>query len=122
MNYFTQQLLLSATEIRSADTEYILIFLYKHKKNRPHALLQLQGSPGKVNFPARTIFRSALQKNCPFFSIVHNHPSGKAFPSQKDYITTEFISLGADLLQLQLLDHVIVTADDYFSFREAGIL
>lgn len=75
-----------------------------------------------IKFTARSVFAPALIHNCSYLLVIHNHPSGSAFPSQSDYYTTLTISEGAHLLQIKLLDHLIVTEADYFSFREAGIL
>lgn len=49
--------------------------------------------------------------------IAHNHPSGKAYPSQADRDITEKLKKGLKLLDVELLDHVIVTQDDYYSFQ-----
>lgn len=57
------------------------------------------------------------------FLLMHNHPSGDPSPSQADHSLTKRIRDGANLLSVELTDHVVVgEAEKYFSFREAGLL
>lgn len=55
-------------------------------------------------------------------AIIHNHPSGDPTPSADDIALTAQLQRAGDALQLPLLDHVIVGAATYFSFRDAGYL
>ncbi|WP_307976380.1 DNA repair protein RadC [uncultured Streptococcus sp.] len=50
--------------------------------------------------------------------IIHNHPSGKAYPSENDLRFTEKIKRSCDHLGLVCLDHIIVGKSEYYSFRE----
>jgi DNA repair protein RadC len=54
--------------------------------------------------------------------LSHNHPSGEAKPSRADEILTERIKMGASLFDISVLDHLIITAEGYFSFSDAGLL
>ena len=54
--------------------------------------------------------------------LVHNHPSGDPNPSEDDVNITRRIKNGADLLGLELADHIIIGDNDYFSFREHGYI
>ena len=47
--------------------------------------------------------------------MVHNHPSGVVEPSKKDIIITKKVLEAADILGIQLIDHVIIAKDRYFS-------
>jgi len=58
---------------------------------------------------------------------VHNHPSGNPNPSEADMRLTRRISEAANILQIQLVDHVIIGQSmngrqGYFSFKEAGMM
>lgn len=54
--------------------------------------------------------------------LVHNHPSGEPTPSPEDIALTERMARSCELLGVPLLDHVIVAAEGYFSFLDAGLL
>lgn len=70
----------------------------------------------------RLIFQTILKAHGCAFIICHNHPSGKLEPSHADKQITEKIKKGAKVLDLQLLDHLIITKEDAFSFADEGIL
>ncbi len=58
----------------------------------------------------------------PRIFIAHNHPSGNPQPSENDYLFTEKIKQAGELLGIELLDHLVVTSNSYYSFREEGKL
>lgn len=70
----------------------------------------------------REVFRRAIAENCAALILVHNHPSGDPAPSPDDIeITTRLTKVG-ELVGIEVLDHVILAQEHYFSFREAGML
>jgi DNA repair protein RadC len=70
----------------------------------------------------REVFRRAIAENCAALILVHNHPSGDPAPSPDDVeITTRLTKVG-ELVGIEVLDHVILAQERYFSFREAGML
>lgn len=77
-----------------------------------------------VDSPARPreILRAVLRVNGASFVLGHNHPSGRTFPSESDARTTVRLKWAADLVGLQMIDHLIVGRGDYFSFADAGLL
>jgi len=70
----------------------------------------------------RMIFQSALKANASALILVHNHPSGHLFPSDADKRLTKKIKDGGDLLDISVVDHMIITSENYFSFADDGIL
>ena len=56
----------------------------------------------------REIFRAAIVNGSYGIVVMHNHPSGDAWPSEQDHLLTRRLSEAADVLQIRLLDHVIV--------------
>lgn len=54
--------------------------------------------------------------------VAHNHPSGNIHPSEADKKLTDKLKQGCKLLDLSFLDHVILTATDYYSFADHGLL
>jgi len=83
--------------------------------------LSTGGVTGTVADP-KLIFTAALKLNASILIIAHNHPSGNQQPSETDKKITQKIKEGAALLDMQLIDHMIVTTEDYFSFANEGLL
>ncbi len=79
------------------------------------------GITGTVADP-RIILRKALEKNAVKIILCHNHPSGNPTPSKADELLTEKIRLGAKLMDIEVLDHIIVCETGYYSFADEGIL
>jgi DNA repair protein RadC len=70
----------------------------------------------------RLIFAVALKCNATGIIMCHNHPSGKLLPSEADITLTKSIGKCADLLEINLLDHLIITKNGYYSFSNEGKL
>jgi DNA repair protein RadC len=71
----------------------------------------------------RDVLRTALLANARAVIIGHNHPSGEVSPSRNDSLITERLARAAEIIGVQLVDHLIVSAAGrHFSFREAGLL
>jgi DNA repair protein RadC len=54
--------------------------------------------------------------------LVHNHPSGNRNPSQEDLNITKKIKQALSIFDIGLFDHIILTANSYYSFADEGIL
>ncbi|SEH94020.1 DNA repair protein RadC [Paenimyroides aquimaris] len=70
----------------------------------------------------RLIYKTALEHLATAIILVHNHPSGQLNPSQADNDITQKIKKAGNTLDIKLLDHLIITQKDYFSFADEGIL
>ncbi|WEV42905.1 DNA repair protein RadC [Lactobacillus sp. ESL0684] len=77
-----------------------------------------KGTLDKSVVHPREIFRWAMIYACAGIFVVHNHPSGNVAPSQSDLKLTKMLQKGADLLQIDFLDHFIVGKGHYVSLRE----
>jgi DNA repair protein RadC len=78
-------------------------------------------STGTVADP-KLIFAAAIKANACGIILAHNHPSGNLQPSQADIELTRRMKEGGKLLEIQVLDHVIVTSEGYYSFADEGLL
>lgn len=80
-------------------------------------------STGTVNttmiYP-RELMEQALQRKASSLVIVHNHPGGNLTPSSPDIEITRHIAQAGRILGIRLLDHLIITADTYYSLKDAG--
>jgi DNA repair protein RadC len=70
----------------------------------------------------RLIVKEALLNNATIVALCHNHPSDNARPSKEDDRLTERVKKACELMRIYLLDHVIVTESNYYSYREKGRL
>ncbi len=70
----------------------------------------------------REVFFEAAQTRASAVILAHNHPSGSSAPSQADIETTNRLCAAADILGITVLDHIIISRNDYFSFKERGLL
>jgi len=67
-------------------------------------------------------FRMAIYKLAVKAVLVHNHPGAELQPSQEDIDLTDHLAKAGEFLKIDVLDHIIITEDSYFSFRAAGIM
>ena len=70
----------------------------------------------------RIVMEAALLKRAAAMVLAHNHTNGNVEPSEQDKALTRMLVLAGEALQVRILDHVIVSADNAFSFRRAGLL
>lgn len=70
----------------------------------------------------REVFAPALERPAAALIVAHNHPSGDPQPSREDRETTRRLCEAGRILGLPVLDHLIVAARGYFSFRERGLM
>jgi DNA repair protein RadC len=71
---------------------------------------------------AKLIFAAALKASACSIMLVHNHPSGNLKPSKQDEELTYKIKEGGKLLDIQLLDHLIISNEGYFSMQDEGFI
>lgn len=70
----------------------------------------------------RTIIQKALEHNAAAVIASHNHPSGSAVPSQADKNITKELQTILKILDITLLDHIVVSHQDAYSFAEHGLI
>jgi DNA repair protein RadC len=71
---------------------------------------------------SKLVFSVALKCNASSIIIAHNHPSGNLKPSEQDKNLTKKLKEAAKFLDIQLLDHIIITKDSYYSFVDEGLM
>ena len=78
-------------------------------------------STGTIADP-KLIFAAAIKANACGIILVHNHPSGNLQPSQADIDLTKKVKDGGKLLEIQVVDHLIITREGFYSFVNEGLL
>ena len=59
-----------------------------------------------------------MRENCPSVIIVHNHPSVDPSPSPEDILITRQIRSGGEMMDIELLDHIIIGGNGWVSLKE----
>jgi DNA repair protein RadC len=97
--------------------------LYLNNANKVIAKNQLSkgGMTGTV-VDVRIIFKSALESGAVGILLCHNHPSGNLKPSEADIEITKKVKTAGKNLDINVLDHLIITQNGYYSFADEGIL
>ncbi|HEU0026359.1 MAG TPA: DNA repair protein RadC, partial [Ktedonobacterales bacterium] len=89
-----------------------------------HVVAQQTVYQGTVNSSAvrvAEVFRPAITRTCPSVIVVHNHPSGDPTPSPEDVRTTEQLRKAGELLDIELLDHIVIGRHQHVSLKERGL-
>ena len=97
--------------------EFWVLFLNNSNKVLQRKMISSGGQTGTV-IDIRIVFKSALEISAVALILIHNHPSGKTTPSRADKQMTEQIISGGKTLNIKVLDHLIVTEKDYYSFAD----
>ncbi len=100
---------------------FAVIFLNRACKVNHYEIISEGGITGTVADP-RIILKKALAHDAVNLILCHNHPSGSIKPSRQDEELTRKIKEAARYLDINVLDHIIVSEEGYYSFADEGIL
>lgn len=101
--------------------EFWILYLNNSNKVLHKAQLSKGGITGTL-VDVRIIMRQALELGAIALILAHNHPSGTLKPSNADKQITQKIKSAGEALDIKVLDHLIITQKDYFSFADDKIL
>lgn len=79
------------------------------------------GSLNAAHIRVSEVFREATRRNCAAIIVAHNHPSGDPTPSPEDVEVTRQLVKAGDVLDIELLDHLIIGRQRFVSLRERGL-
>lgn len=108
----------SQMEIRE---EFYVLLLDRANKVIGYHVLSQGGTAGTV-VDSKILFALALESLASNIIIAHNHPSGSLKPSQQDIKLTRRVKESGETLDVQVLDHIIITKEGHFSFADEGVL
>ncbi len=111
-----------APELRDRDRERFVALCLNARNELVREYVVSVGSLNASIVHPREVFRPALACAAAGLVVAHNHPSGDPSPSREDREVTRVIRDAGALLDVPLHDHLIVGADSYFSFKDAGLL
>ena len=102
-------------ELKYEKNEIVKILIL-NTKNIVQKIVDISiGNTSSAPIERKRIFEEILKTGMSTFILVHNHPSGDVTPSMNDIKTTKEIKMGAELLGLKLLDHIIIGDGKYKS-------
>ena len=100
---------------------FVVVYLNRANKIIQYEIISEGGMTGTVADP-RIILKKALDHRAVSIILCHNHPSGNLFPSKADEQLTAKIKVAASYLDIQVMDHIIVSEEGYYSFADEGLM
>lgn len=105
-------------ELKHENKEkFIAVFLNTKNVIMSYAVISIGSLNASIVHP-REVFNLAIRRSAASILLIHNHPSGYPEPSKEDEKITKRLKSVGELVGIQVLDHLIITDDDYYSFKE----
>ena len=112
----------SLSDIKDQRKEHF-VCLYLNARNQViHKEVVSIGSLCASIVHPREVFRAAVQHSAASVIMAHNHPSGDVSPSKDDIDLTRRLVDAGRIMGIDVLDHIVIAADDFVSFKERGLL
>ena len=116
-----QKILLRQNKIRRSQ-EYFWVVGLDNSNNILFVELISIGASNRVHVSPPDVFRMGIYKLAVKMILVHNHPSGNLKVSDTDKIVTNKLLKAGKLIEIDIVDHLIITEKKYFSFADAGLI
>jgi DNA repair protein RadC len=115
-----------ATFVRSVLTDnsrehFVAMFLDAMHQVTAYSIVSI-GTANYAVVTPREVYQRAIVAGAIAIAVAHNHPSGSPLPSDEDHKVTKRLFESGVLLGIKLLDHVVVTDNEHYSFSENGVL
>ena len=104
------------------EQETLQLIILNTKKQIIHEETLYKGNSHSVSFSSKDILKRVLLHKGKYFYLIHNHPSGISTPSDDDILFTGELVIIAKEMEVNILDHLIIAEDGYFSFRENNLM
>ncbi|HXH20549.1 MAG TPA: DNA repair protein RadC [Dehalococcoidia bacterium] len=113
--------LLLGDEMRFMDQERLRVLLVNLRNQVTSIAEVYRGSVTLTQVRIAELFREAVRQNAPSIILVHNHPSGDPSPSADDVTLTKIAVGAGEVLQIEVLDHVIIGDRRWVSMKQMGL-
>jgi DNA repair protein RadC len=101
--------------------EEMWVLLLNARYRITHEVMVYRGTVNAVGIRVSELFKEAVKVNAPALIMSHAHPSGDPDPSPEDVMMTKRVRAAAELLDMDVLDHIIVGQDVWVSLKERGL-
>lgn len=107
-------------KLKDEKQEYFYCLYLDTKKNIIENKLLYIGTINQTLIHPRDIFKEAYILSASSIICIHNHPSGSTIPSKEDLIMTKNIKEIGSIMGIEVIDHIIIGKNNYYSFFENG--
>lgn len=104
------------------QNEVIVLMLLDSKTRVLYSDVVEEGSVNSANVYIKKIVRLSVQYDASYAILSHNHPSGSCLPSKQDLSTTRWVYEALDTVEVRLIDHIIVSGNDYLSIAKSKLM
>lgn len=108
-------------EMSALDQEQLRVVLLDTKHRILAVRTVYQGTANQAQVRVAEVYRDAIRQNAVAIVAVHNHPSGDPTPSAADVSLTVELARAAELLDIELLDHLIIGQGRWISLKRLGL-
>ncbi|MFT5891942.1 MAG: DNA repair protein RadC [Dokdonia sp.] len=116
-----QQILLRQNKIRRSQ-EYFWVVGLDNQNTVLFVELISIGGANRVNVSPPDVFRMGIYKLAVKMILIHNHPSGVLQPSENDKNFTDRLLKVGKMINIKVIEHLIITETDFFSFDTVGLI
>lgn len=116
------QSLLKAEDLEDREKEHFWVLMLDARNRIKTLDLISLGTVNNSIVHPREVFRRAISVGCSAIILAHNHPSGACEPSSQDFEITEQLVDAGNILGIDVLDHIITTESDFYSFKQENMI
>jgi len=109
-------------DIRDNKKEHFVVFFLDSRNQEIKRELVSVGSLNANLVHPREVFEPAVRYLAAQIIVAHNHPSGNSEPSEEDLAITKKLVGSGKILGIEIMDHIIVVKDGFFSFKEKKLI
>jgi len=113
-----QDVIAQVQEIRSRKKENFVVLYLNARNQLIHKEFVSIGTLNSSLVHPREVYEPAIRHSAASLILVHNHPSGDVQPSEDDHIVTHRLVEAGCLLGIEVLDHVVVSEQGFYSFKD----
>ncbi|MVB11930.1 hypothetical protein CAFE_26590 [Caprobacter fermentans] len=104
------------------QNEVVVLMLLDSKTRVLYCDVVDEGAVNSASIYIKKIVRLSVQYDAVYAILSHNHPSGNCLPSKQDLSTTRWIYEALDTVEVRLIDHIIVSGNDYLSIAKSELM
>lgn len=108
--------------IQNCAEEYVYVLCFDNAGHLIGCFELAHGTVSASLISTRELFQKALMVGAVCIALTHNHPGNDPTPSKQDIEVTKKINAACEIMDVKLLDHIIVTRDNYVSMKECKFI